>query len=131
MGTQIPQTVTDANGIAYYSTTVPQGKPNGSYLVNIQATAAGFSASNLSGQEINVSHVAGMPTVTVISPNGGESWSIGSNQTIKVSSNGGVSRYVFEYSMDGGSVWAPIPYNNFVSNSNTASTQWRIITKSS
>jgi hypothetical protein len=53
------------------------------------------------------------PTITVVSPNGGESWLIGSTQTISWNSVGPISQVMIEYTSDGGTTWnliaAPVP----------------------
>lgn len=53
------------------------------------------------------------PTITVVSPNGGESWLVGSTQTISWNSVGPITQVMLEYSSDGGTTWnliaAPVP----------------------
>lgn len=64
------------------------------------------------------------PTTTVSSPNGGETWGIGSSQTVSWSASDffGVSSINLEYSLDGGGSWAPIASGL----GNTGSYPWAI-----
>jgi Leucine-rich repeat (LRR) protein len=59
--------------------------------------------------EDNQNQCAGSsPSITVVSPNGGESWNIGSTQTILWSSTGTIENVKLEYSLDSGSNWFTI-----------------------
>jgi len=49
-----------------------------------------------------------LPTLTVISPNGGEDWSAASSQTITWSSTGSISDLEIEFSDDGGTGWTAV-----------------------
>ena len=49
-----------------------------------------------------------VPALTVTSPNGGETWSVGSLQTITWSSTLVTGNVMVEYSLDGGGTWNPI-----------------------
>ena len=48
------------------------------------------------------------PTLTLLSPNGGETWEVGSTQTITWSSTGSVENVKIEYSIYNGSSWTNI-----------------------
>jgi Leucine-rich repeat (LRR) protein len=61
-----------------------------------------------------------VPTITVISPNGGESWEEYSSQAITWTSSGGVGNVNVDYSTDGGSSWTAIT----VSTANDGSCPW-------
>jgi hypothetical protein len=61
-------------------------------------------------------------SVTVLSPNGGETWVIGSTQTIQWSSTGLSGKVKIELSRDGGTTWTLL-FNNVV---NTGSKTWKV-----
>jgi hypothetical protein len=61
-------------------------------------------------------------TITVISPNGGESWEVGSTRAITWTSEGTVGKVKIEYSTDSGSSWKNVK----ASTDNTGSYQWTI-----
>jgi C1A family cysteine protease len=48
------------------------------------------------------------PTLTLTSPNGGESWAVGSNQNIAWTSTGTVGNVNIDYSINNGSSWSPV-----------------------
>ena len=48
------------------------------------------------------------PTITVVSPNGGEAWGIGSIHTVTWGSTGGITNVKLEYSVNGGADWTTI-----------------------
>jgi len=50
----------------------------------------------------------GMPTITVTSPNGGESWAVGSSHSITWTTSGSVANVKIEYTTDNGSSWTTI-----------------------
>ena len=56
---------------------------------------------------ITVNNVTG-PAITVTSPNGGENWVVGTNQTIIWTSSGVIGAVRIELSRDGGLTWASI-----------------------
>jgi hypothetical protein len=66
--------------------------------------------------------VVPLPSITVLSPNGGENWSVGSTQTITWTSSGSVGNVKIEYSTNNGSSWSTITS----STSNTGSYFWTI-----
>lgn len=47
-------------------------------------------------------------SITIVSPNGGESWTVGSSQAITWTSHGAVGNVKIEYSTDSGSSWSTI-----------------------
>ncbi len=67
------------------------------------------------------------PTLTVVSPNGGESWKAGTTQTIKWTTTGEVGDVKISYSVDGGTNWTTID----ASAPNTGSYSWKIPAKPS
>jgi hypothetical protein len=56
----------------------------------------------------NVFSIVPIPTVTVISPNGGEEWRVGSQKIITWTSTGTVGNVKIEYTTDNGTVWTEI-----------------------
>ena len=63
-----------------------------------------------------------IPTLTIVSPNGGESWEVGSSQTISWSSVGTSGTVKIEYSADNGTSWNDIA----TSTPDTGSFPWTI-----
>jgi hypothetical protein len=61
-------------------------------------------------------------SVTVVAPNGGETWPIGSTQTIRWSSTGLSGKVKIEISRDGGTNCSPL-FNNVT---NTGSKTWKV-----
>ncbi|MFH2141137.1 MAG: hypothetical protein ABIJ97_01845, partial [Bacteroidota bacterium] len=63
-------------------------------------------ASNSSINDVsdNIFTISSPPTITVISPNGGEKWYVGTAQQVRWSSSG-VSKVRIEYSTNSGSTW--------------------------
>jgi hypothetical protein len=61
-------------------------------------------------------------TITVLVPNGGENWEVGSTQTITWASGGTVGKVKIEYSTDNGGSWKNIK----ASTDNTGSYSWEI-----
>lgn len=47
-------------------------------------------------------------TVTVLAPNGGESWTVGSSHNITWTSTGTIANVNIDYSIDNGSSWSPV-----------------------
>lgn len=82
--------VSTNNGVASYTTTVPQGKPNDQYQLEFIAKASGYINSNTERRYVNVYHPEDKKQLNVsVSPESqnvkqGESY----NFTIKVTSNG-------------------------------------------
>ena len=62
------------------------------------------------------------PNVTVISPNGGENWTVGESRTIQWSSSGVSGDVRIELSRDGGSSWETL----FSSTANDGSQSWTV-----
>lgn len=62
------------------------------------------------------------PTLTLISPNGGESWEAGTSHSIQWDSSGSVGNVKIEYSVDNGSSWSIVSS----SASNTGNYSWTV-----
>jgi hypothetical protein len=118
-------------------TLIASGQANsGSYPWTVPATttAAGrvrvtaYDAAANSGNDISDANFRILdttsPAVTVIAPNGGESWAAGSSQTITwtASDYGGVSSVDLAYSADGGTSWALIASGQ----ANSGSHSWTV-----
>ncbi|MEJ2637846.1 MAG: hypothetical protein P8184_21495 [Calditrichia bacterium] len=71
-----------------------------------------FEAFDITNEGVFVDDIslntAGLPTLTVDSPNGGETWEVSSNHTISWSTTGLISNVEIEYSTNGGSSWSTI-----------------------
>jgi|GEM_PF-2832122 len=104
----------------------------------VDATAGNTTLQDLKGQSaigeltkdttvVEVGGIYGMLEVkvsgqiTVLSPAGGENWSVGSVQTIKWSAPSSVTNVRLEYSLDGGTT-----YSNIATVSNTGSFYWTV-----
>ena len=61
-------------------------------------------------------------TITVTSPNGGESWAVGSNQNITWTSTGTIANVNIDYSTNSGSNWTPVAANTI----NDGSYNWTV-----
>ena len=64
-----------------------------------------------------------LPTMTVVSPNGGDNWEIGTIQNITWTSDGLSGQVKIELSRDGGTTWRTIVY----STPNDGSQPWKVI----
>ena len=80
------------------------------------------AADNTLKDQSNAVFTIYTPTITVISPNGGEEWKVGTNRNITWTSNN-VSNIKLEYSVDSGSSWATIIASTAA---NTGSYIWTI-----
>ncbi|MGD2091709.1 MAG: fibronectin type III domain-containing protein [Candidatus Aminicenantes bacterium] len=76
----------------------------------------------LSDMSDSVFFIVPPPSITVISPNGSESWAAGSNQLITWSSVGKVENVTIEYSPDYGANWIAI----ISSTNNDGSYDWKV-----
>lgn len=85
------------------SWTVPS-QPTTQALIRVTSLTAGFTAiSDTSNAVFSILQ----PAVTVVSPNGGEGWTIGTVHAIQWSSNAGGTVKI-ELSRDGGTTWATL-----------------------
>ena len=62
------------------------------------------------------------PTITVVSPNGGENWMMGTTQTITWTSDGVIGQVRIDLSRDGGTTWRTIIYGT----TNDGDQAWRV-----
>jgi Leucine-rich repeat (LRR) protein len=107
-------TATTASGtytLTNYS--VIHGLPGPPYVHTDYITLSGTWTATFGGT---------VPTITVTSPNGGESWEAGSAHDITWTSTGTVPNVKLDYSTDGGTGWMPIA----ASVSNTGAFSWTI-----
>ncbi|NIN35066.1 MAG: hypothetical protein GTN53_27740, partial [Candidatus Aminicenantes bacterium] len=99
-------TISDSTPITgeynWYNWTVPN-TPSTTCLVRVSDTAG--PASDTSN---NVFTIAEQRTLTVTSPNGGENWEGGFDQTITWTSTGSIPNVKIEYSTDSGASWNTI-----------------------
>jgi len=78
------------NGSGSYNWAIPPTQTQGTdYTIRITSTSSGSVTDTSNG----VFTILG-PSITVTSPNGGETWNAGSTQTIRWTSTGGVGSYV-------------------------------------
>jgi hypothetical protein len=89
-----------------YSWTVPD---NASSTVRVRIT----DASRTSTTDVSNNYfIIAVPTITITSPNGGESWAVGDSAPVTWITVGSVSNeLVFYYSVDAGSTWTTIATN--------------------
>ena len=88
-----------------YPWTVPNTPTNTALVKVIGYDSAGNAVPDQSNSVFTISN----PTVTVISPNGGENWLVNSSHQITWSeTNLSASSYTIQYSVDGGSTWTNI-----------------------
>ena len=103
--------------LSYYPWTIPNTTTTNA-LVRITGTdAAGTTVVDRSDRVFTIS----APSVTVTSPNGGETWIIGSTHSItwNATDSIGVTGVRIEYTTNGGTTWLPI--TNMTSNQGTYS----------
>ncbi len=89
-------------GVGSYAWTIPN-TPSTQCKVRI-SDASNASINDLSDETFTISPA---PTVTVISPNGGESWQVGTNQNITWTSSS-VTNIKIEYTTNNGLSWLTI-----------------------
>ena len=102
------------NGVSW-STIVESTPSTGSYswqVANAPSTQCRIKISDVANPEVidlsdNTFSITESPAVTVISPNGGENFSIGKSETIKWTSTN-VNNVKIEYSINGGTNWTLI-----------------------
>jgi hypothetical protein len=94
--------------------------PNGVCTLRAKATDKEGNTVTLGSKTVTINN----PTLTLISPNGGESWEAGTSQSIQWDSTGSVSDVKIEYSVDSGSSWSIVSS----SASNTGNYSWTVPT---
>jgi len=95
-----------AASITYSVTwTSPSAWPTGGYKVETKVTANDTTFTKTSSE-----FTLSAPPITVISPNGGEEWAVGSSKTITWSSVGVTGFVKIQLSRDGGATWKTIIY---------------------
>ncbi|MCG2681743.1 MAG: S8 family serine peptidase, partial [Kiritimatiellae bacterium] len=77
--------------------------PSTTCLVRVSDTS-NVATNDVSDATFTIS-AAVTPTVTVTSPDGGESWQVGSSQNITWTSTGAIANIMIEYSINNGSNW--------------------------
>ena len=100
-----------------YAWTVPNA-PSSTCLVQVSEASGGGPAD----QSNAVFSIVVAPAITIISPNGGESWAVGSSHNITWTSAGAVGDVKIEYQTSYGGVWAPV----IPSTPNSGSYAWTI-----
>ena len=107
------------DGAASYSSVVASTDDDGSYMWTVPNTPSTqcvirvFDPSDndptdISNATFTISSAGGEASITLISPNGGENWRVGSEQTIQWSSSNFSGPIHIEYSTDGGSSYNDI-----------------------
>ncbi|MCU0286315.1 MAG: M12 family metallo-peptidase, partial [Acidobacteria bacterium] len=100
-------------GVVY---TAPDAADNRRSLNNTLSTVRNFRQAQVSSSSI-----------TVISPNGGETWAAGSSQTVTWTSSGSITNVKIEYSTNNGSTWTTV----ISSTANDGSYSWTVPSVSS
>jgi C1A family cysteine protease len=80
------------------------------------------SVSDLSDGNFTINLAPPAPTITVVSPNGGESWTVGDSRTLQWSSANLSGDVKIELSRNGGSSWETL----FASTANDGSQSWTV-----
>jgi len=98
--------------IGYWNFNEGSGQSAGDASGNGNPARLGSASSSDSGDPqwvvSTVPQGSATPALQITSPNGGESWQVGSSQTITWSAQGTVADVKLEYSTDNGSSWATI-----------------------
>jgi hypothetical protein len=89
-----------------YNWGVP-GMPSDHCLVRVGKVDSDIGPSDVSDEVFSIVPQTA-PTLWITSPNGGESWEVGSSQQISWTSSGIIGDVRIEYSVDGGASWAAI-----------------------
>lgn len=100
---QIVANYTDTDSAASYSWTVPNISSN-QFKVRVSDL---FSPAKVDASDANFT-VNQATNAIVVSPNGGETWKIGTTQQINYSTTGGTNNVKIEYSTNNGSTWNTI-----------------------
>lgn len=93
--------------------TVPSSVPLGAYYVGwiMNSAVAEYTTSNnavvIANETLTVTPEPG-PSITVLSPNGGELWRVGERRTISWSTNGVLGKVRIQISRNGGATWKNI-----------------------
>lgn len=120
---------TEPGLIGYWTFNEGSGQTAGDRTTNGNAWRLGTSTGSDSSDPIWVTSTAPIgggpppaPSLQLTSPNGGESWTVGSNQTITWSSQGSIANVMLEYSADNGANWTTI----ISSTTNDGSHSWTV-----
>jgi len=110
--------------------TIPLDLPAGTYYVGALMTVNGYASDDLSYD--NTTHLWGtinvsQRSITVTSPNGGETWFVGDSRNITWTSENAGANVKIEISRDGGSTWSTITS----STPNDGSYAWTVTTPAS
>ncbi len=118
--------VTNVSGGISYQTQVPSGVQDGEYSITFQVPPSNGSAAVT--EQVQVHHAPATPTLNITSPAPGATYQIGTTQTITAVTTGAVTSYSFDYSINGGTTWVPLPNNNngYATTKNSGSIKWKI-----
>ena len=110
----------DGSGTGAFTSNLTGLTPNTPY--HIRAYATNGEGTGYGGDLTFTTPVIPAPTVTVTSPNGGESWAWGSSHNIAWTSTGTIANVKIEYSTNNGTGWTTI----IASTANTGSYAWTV-----
>ena len=115
-----------------YTCRIPSGIPPGKYYVGVMATIDGFSEDDYTDNNQTTFYspiiIIQTPSITIISPQGGESWAAGSRQTIRWNYTESPGSYVKIELFKGGIFSRIITSSYSIGTSGSGSYNWTIPT---
>ena len=125
----VASTPIGSSGTGSYAWAIPSGQPAGSdYKIVVKSTVTS-SYTDISDNYFSITAGASTPTITVASPNGGESWQVGTTHTIQWSYTGdpGSNVKIEAYRTTGTALaYYPVVASTPIGSSGTGSYAWAI-----
>ena len=117
---------TTDQGLTTYETNVPSGKADGPFVIAFRAILNGFQDSDVVQRTVQVTHQSVAPSISVASPVAGETWAVGTTNTIVALHSGPFTSYSFAVSRDGGFNWTPLPGGVYNPGTGPATLKWNL-----
>ncbi len=125
-GNDIYVVVKFTNSSGTYPIAADDQGPNETGITYISSNGSSGSWYDLGANQANDVAIrvrsSGLPTLTLISPNGGEDWEVGSSHLISWTWTGSIAEVKLEYSTNGGTDWATV----VASTANDGSYSWTV-----